>query len=311
MAAVSSSSSSSGVTATEDSLWLRLLRESSSRTAAPEATCLVVGDDIADKKTLLSALAPPAFNLDTFHSPLEKIELITNLYFEIDDNGLEAPAKINMWGFDSKVFPHAVELVKPAVAPASPSKLAFIITLDLTKDEQVLCDSLKFWLRQLSEFSAKYHDLLPAEQSKAQKQLLSKYLSSVRMLKGEKLSKPEETDDKLNNKDTTAANLSSESRFEFAVEKLSVPVLVVGLRSDMLNFNDITTLKSMKELQGKLRLLCLEAGASLSFTNAATEELSNGVRRYLLHRLFPESVSMQLEIEVRSSPSCSKIMCLC
>jgi hypothetical protein len=60
-------------------------------------------------------------------------------------------------------------------------------------------------------------------------------------------------------------------------------------------------MKQARELQGRLRSICLEVGAALVFTSAGAKDQTNcaALKKYLLHRLYPEQVSTELALEVK------------
>lgn len=88
-----------------------------------------------------------------------------------------------------------------------------------------------------------------------------------------------------------------------AMERFYVPIIVVGCKSEKLNFNDLGVLRQMKEIQGKLRLVCLEVGAALIFPSKEQElQKHQLLKSYITHRLFSEYVRMDLALEVIRLP---------
>jgi chlorite dismutase len=95
------------------------------------------------------------------------------------------------------------------------------------------------------------------------------------------------------------AEESSEDAFRS--EYFGVPIIVVGTKADTLIADTAPSMKQARELQGRLRSICLEVGAALVFTSAGAKDQTNcaALKKYLLHRLYPEQVSAELALEVK------------
>lgn len=261
-----------------ESLWLSLLQQSSTRTLAPDSTCIIFGGDSSVKRVVIEALCSQASN---FEVDLDNLALASYSYFDLEDPLLESPVKINIWGIADRIAQGTSSIVQSSM---NSHRVSVIILLDLSKPEDEVVSSLQSLLRQASEFLLKNSNYQPAESVTQARDLFIEYLTSVRSTRGAAVNSSATTSTESTEQ---AAALSSEARFELALKQFGAPTIVVGWRSGEASGDDFAVLKSAKELQGKLRLLCLEAGAALIYTNAAGVSSGNSLlRRYLLHRLY-------------------------
>ena len=130
--------------------------------------------------------------------------------------------------------------------------------------------------------------------------------------------------------------------FEEAMQQLPFPLIVLGynhtfvtsvMSSSSANLsNEVQLLNKFKENVGRLRYYCLHLGAAVFFSpslqeincshpppqqqqsssssagtnssssNQKTNKPENFFRKYLLHRLYPEQIAMELSIEVGYPP---------
>ena len=270
----------------DSSLWLQLLRQSSSRALAPEASCLFVGDVNAGKRSLLTKIGQN----DDFSRQPSFLELVNYDFFEVDDGSLDSASKVHLWGFDERIFSQSTDFLSPE---NSSSKMMFIIALDLSKGEEILV-SLRKWFGMIAQFILSYQQSMTSDQVLSMKQQFLQYISTVRLNKGNKLD-GESYGEEINHVSLSATS----SKYELAVDKFPIPIVVVGCKADLINYNDLLIMKNMKEIQGKLRFLCLEASAALFFSGKEQDHARlQTLKKYILHRLYPESISMDLSIEV-------------
>lgn len=81
---------------------------------------------------------------------------------------------------------------------------------------------------------------------------------------------------------------------------IGYPIVVVGCKCDAIKANDLSSIKTMKEIQGQLRSICLQFAASLVFTSATENVNCSRLRKYMVHCLHPETMPQNdLGIEVR------------
>ncbi len=98
------------------------------------------------------------------------------------------------------------------------------------------------------------------------------------------------------------------------VYNYGVPLVVVGCKADLVH-NDISNLRKHNETQRDLRELCLKGevffvclfhymkcyhsvGAGLIYTSSGTGSNCNLLKKYMLHRLYYETMQMDLKVEV-------------
>jgi hypothetical protein len=128
------------------------------------------------------------------------------------------------------------------------------------------------------------------------------YITKARSLKGEKLSL-ESTSDLSPTTSNNKTNNQISAEYEFAANHFPVPIVVVIWQTNpeavsLTSPGDYLTLKASKELQGKLRLLCLEVQGTLMNNNIPMEQSTHLLRRYLIHRLYPEWIAFENGLKV-------------
>jgi hypothetical protein len=96
------------MSSSESNIWSNFLKESSKRAQNQEATCIVLGNDSSGKKALTKAVCPNAAEWDISAS---RNDIVSYSFFDADDKDLEAPTRVNMWLFGSKIFDHAFDIV--------------------------------------------------------------------------------------------------------------------------------------------------------------------------------------------------------
>ena len=166
--------------------------------------------------------------------------------------------------------------------------MLFLIGLDISTSEDECIQSLEYWLRRIIVFSNEY--LEANGRSNIDKNNLSQYVSNIK-------------NNKIISSEVIASELSSSS----VKVNTGFPIIVTCCKSDLI---DVSSLKNVKEFQGRLRSICLQFGASLIYTST-TDKLTNIslLRKYIFHRLYPEVVSLDLSIEV-CVYVCRCIMCV-
>ncbi|RYH31679.1 hypothetical protein EON65_02205 [archaeon] len=149
-------------------------------------------------------------------------------------------------------------------------------------------ETLKRWLTYTILYIREFCKGVEPDSKQASDSKYLQYLLSARMSKGTAL----ETGEGV----AQHEELSGRARYEFAAESFPFPIVVAGYSVDQVDANNVSQMKSMRELQGRLRSLCLEVGAALVFTSFEQEASSVQLRRYILHRLYPEHITMELRI---------------
>jgi len=148
---------------------------------------------------------------------------------------------------------------------------------------------LQKWLLRITEYIQSYYEQLPSPRQQYLKAYLLHYLSEARINKGTKFSGfDKESSDQIIPK----ANDSN----KIIAEKFALPITIVGCKPSTMNINDASTIKKYRDTIGKIRSVALEIGAGFLVLNENTN--SPTFKKYLLHRLYPEQISMELAIEV-------------
>lgn len=185
-------------------------------------------------------------------------------------------------------------------------QLAALVLVDSSKDVDTTVNTLQHRLQQTASIISSLLRQLPTEKVKALQEEHRRYLSSVPYLRtGTKL-------DDVSAEDREAVWMSSDGRFDLSVESFPIPVIVAVVQSEaavaassslmspggqtiLSSSSSLPTLAINKELQGKLRLLCLDAGASLRALpltlrgqSSDAQQVVQQLRRYVLHRLYPQ-----------------------
>lgn len=171
----------------------------------------------------------------------------------------------------------------------------YIVAVDLTKRETEIIQTVRHWLRVIADQLSVYYGNISDEEVTILKQNYLHYLATVRLHKGNVANDMNTTE-----QDQLIATVSE--KYQFANNQFFVPIVVVGCKSELLNFNDVSTLRQVKEIQGKLRQLCLDVGAALIFPNNKEQDSQKytTLKNYLIHRLYSNNIRMELGLEVSS-----------
>jgi hypothetical protein len=166
----------------------------------------------------------------------------------------------------------------------------YVIALDLTSPDEAL-NSLKKWLQLISGHLLSYYQSLGEVELAAQRKRHLHYLATARVQKPVDSVADEGDIDGI-------VNAAALVNFQLTRDHFFVPVVVVGCRTELLNVSDTVTMRSLRELQARLRFICLEVGAALLFSSQEWSRTSSVLRDYVVHRLFHEKIRMSLAIEV-------------
>ena len=95
-------------------LWSTLLKESSKRFKAPEATCIFLGDTDIGKSTLLNKIGGSTVEPDANGRMIK--DIISYAFIDVDEGILdsESVSRINLWSISNKTFEGCIEnVVRP------------------------------------------------------------------------------------------------------------------------------------------------------------------------------------------------------
>jgi hypothetical protein len=96
-------------------LWSTLLKESSKRVKAPDATCIIFGDHDSGKSTLLNKLGGDSILGGEGNSSTIR-DIISYTYIDVDEEFLDSDSvsRINLWSISDKSFAGCIEnVIKP------------------------------------------------------------------------------------------------------------------------------------------------------------------------------------------------------
>ena len=182
-----------------------------------------------------------------------------------------------------------------------------MLVLDLSKPETCLT-SLQKWLVKINSFASKYYHELSPDNAKSSKQALVDYLKNVRKTKGRVVAT-------VTSEDTETEAEEEVEHFEgnFISEHFGLPIVVVGAKADTLVSDSSAAMKQARELQGRIRSLCLEVGAGLIFTSTAGPTTVNcaELKKYIMHRLYPAQIGMDLSLQVCKIRNFYLVTCAC
>lgn len=194
--------------------------------------------------------------------------------------------------------------------------MVIMITLDLSDPDQCIT-ILKTWLLKVHLFLKDRH-----EQSKSNEAIVSidssgdkdsnsrqlvSYLKHIRLNKGD-----------MRNAFSTQTALSDgdviSDELRFILDHFNIPIIVIGIHSEHIMLDSNASVRKHRELQGSIRSICMDIGAALIYTGspsihptlqstAIANSNNNVLRRYIIHRLYPELVPMELSIDVSSISS--------
>jgi hypothetical protein len=193
--------------------------------------------------------------------------------------------------------------------------MIIMITLDLSDPDQCIA-ILKTWLLKVHVFLKDRH-----EQSKSNEAIVSidssgdkesnsrqlvSYLKHIRLHKGDMRS-IFTTQTALSPSAVDGDVISDELRF--ILDHFNIPIIVIGSNSEHIMLDSNASIRKHRELQGSIRSICMDIGAALIYTGspsihptlqstAIANSNNNVLRRYIIHRLYPELVPMELSIDV-------------
>jgi GTPase SAR1 family protein len=109
-------------------LWSSLLKESSKRVKAPDATCIILGDYDSGKSTLLSKLGGESILGAEVNSSIIK-EILLYTFIDVDEEFFDSDSvsRINLWSISDKTFTGCIEnVIKPGESERVSSLRKFI-----------------------------------------------------------------------------------------------------------------------------------------------------------------------------------------
>ena len=101
--------------AEQPNLWSTLLKESSKRFKAPEATCVFLGNANIGKRTLMAKIGEcPGFDLESNSRVIK--DIVSYTYMDVDEGLLDSDSlsRINLWSVSDKNFEDCIDkVIKP------------------------------------------------------------------------------------------------------------------------------------------------------------------------------------------------------
>ena len=80
--------------------------------------------------------------------------------------------------------------------------------------------------------------------------------------------------------------------------ELGLNIIIVACKSDLVKVDDAANLKRAKAIQGELRAIGLLIGAAVVYVSTVTDTNTARLRKYIIHRLYPEALGVEGGIEV-------------
>lgn len=262
-----------------------------SRSKLADATVIFAGLAVSGRTSLLDTFCPKMDeeeeegNDDEKRKDYPKIKPLSFNYFnaaaDLDDpadstaypvlwvDDADATARVNVWSIDERVTKSNLKLmIEISKVSQAASKYLMAIAVDLSDSPAECIKNLRAWIRKLSKEA---ESLMTSEDVAA-------YVRSAKGLKGR----------------VTGSDSSVEQSTLLPFQKLfKIPLVVVATKSDVIRTDDAIAAKAAKDLQGKLRSICLEVGATLVYTSAVDKDSMvncGTLQRYLLHRLYHDTV---------------------
>ena len=87
--------------------------------------------------------------------------------------------------------------------------------------------------------------------------------------------------------------------------ELGLNIIIVACKSDLVKVDDAANLKRAKAIQGELRAIGLLIGAAVVYVSAVTDTNTARLRKYIIHRLYPEALGVEGGIEVTKAVTLS------
>ena len=160
-----------------------------------------------------------------------------------------------------------------------------MLGIDLSNPESSKA-ALKKWIVSIHDFVKTLFLRLGSDFEIQAKRHISAYVRSAR---SGKFSPDSYGDSQASVSETISSDVKTNFGF---------PLIVVGCKSDILDSDDASTVKENREFQGYLRHFCHQFGAALVYTSAVNDNNCLKLRKYIMHRLYPETVQMDLELSV-------------
>eukprot|EP01038_Epipyxis_sp_PR26KG_P005039 gene5039-7030_t len=297
----------------ENNLWSDLLRDSSKRSQNPEATCLFLGDASCGKVELIEKICSMTNRNQSDQNLNENTkEILTFNYFEVDDGLLESTSRINIYVVGDQLFRFTPELLVNATANRN-DRLLLGVMIDLSKPDECIPSLIK-WLNKASAYIRTYYGYSSPEQEKRIKALLVNYLKTARVSTDPKAKQDfspneptgaevevAEIEEELNEDGTPVAKVdkSVQEKYDFISDNFGLPIVVIGCKSDLIPQEDNAAINNAREVQAQIRTFCVEVGAALIYTSTTKNTNCSQLRKYLMHRLYPEYIPLDLYEEDR------------
>lgn len=256
-------------------LWETILRESSKRSRLPEGTVIFFGNSSCEKDKLVEKFCVIDSNAEITRA---KTEILSYDFFHAIDSSDDGPVdvesvtRVSLWSLNNQVFKGALDVV---LDPSKIEKLVIMIGLDLSKPDEC-SDQLRILLRNAKNDIESFLNKLTPENRTTYMDTNLAYIST---------------------KSPTESDEVTLAKTEKPLLNIGVPIIVVGCKSEFFQVEDAAAMKRAKELQGELRSICMEVGAALLYASAEKDADCTRLHKYLLHRLYPETFSMELSIE--------------
>eukprot|EP01041_Mallomonas_annulata_P007060 gene7060-14364_t len=256
-------------------LWETILRESSKKTRSPEGTVIFCGNKGCAKEKIIEK-----FCVTEANGVRPKTEVLSYDFFHAVDPSendgpvdLESVNRVNLWSLSNLAFYGALEVV---LNPSKVEKLVLVIGVDLSKPDEC-CDDLRKWLHKANIIIQSFINKMSTENKAV---LLDSNLSYIKNIRF--------------GMENSADNNTTVN--EKPMINLGVPIVIIGCNSECLQVEDINGMKRAKDLQGELRCICMEVGAALLYASSQKDSDCSRIQKYLLHRLYPETVSIPMQI---------------
>jgi dynein light intermediate chain 1 len=273
-----------------ENLWSSLLKESSKQSRKVDAFCVFLGDGGCGKSKVTDTLCKSS-NGDAKENigSDQKQEIVSFNYFDVEEGLADTiiASRVSIWSLSDNVYENLLETI---LEPTSTEKMVLMIGLDLSDIEDCV-GSLRRWFAKIHAYFKK-----SAQSGSGPGSSLCNYKATVSYVQNARTGKfalfEEDEIPSSSFEDAPPENNGPDIKYN-----LGIPLIVIGCKADTIDLSNGAEVRRAREVQGQLRALCIQFGAGLLFTSAEKETNCAELKKYILHRLYPSLMSMELEIE--------------
>ncbi|DAZ96473.1 TPA: hypothetical protein N0F65_008340 [Lagenidium giganteum] len=294
---VNMSTSTQHSDAKDAKLWQQMLRDCSVRSRLPTASLVVVGDAESGKSALLARLdekhgaapsvsaaadadgSPPLSNEAAQHAMSSLLAFTTVDVLDpratAGDTADDFIAKINTWTLNETKMKDLLQL---ALKPQDLSHMVVAVVLDLSRPWTIK-SSLEQWTSALEGQLLNQINQLPVEERNGMYGRVKDHILAYE-------------DPSIDHSVPVSIDVNTKKEFldeGVLAKNLGVPFVIIVAKADLRTDNSV----KMDYIEYTLRQFAIRYGAAVVYTSAKTSTNIDLMRKYVLHRAFPEQFKFE------------------